>query len=57
MQRGLALEEKAAAAKKSFLAELQKALPGKVVARFYQVHTWIDMLVDATLAGEVPLVK
>jgi hypothetical protein len=31
--------------------------PGKTVARFYQVHTRIDMLIDATLAGEVPLVR
>lgn len=56
-QRGLALEEKAEAAKKGFLAELQKVLPGKTVARFYQVHRRIDMLVDLTLAQEVPLVK
>jgi hypothetical protein len=57
VQRALALEEKNAAAKKGFLAELQKALPGKMVARFYQVHTRIDMLVDALFATEVPLVK
>jgi len=57
MQRGLALEERMAAAKRGFLAELQKALPGKSVARFYQVHSRIDMLVAALFAGEVPLVK
>ena len=57
VQRALALEEKNAAAKKGFLAELQKALPGKSVARFYQVHTRIDMLVDALFATEVPLVR
>jgi hypothetical protein len=57
MQRGLALEERTAAGKRAFLAELQKALPAKQVARFYQVHTRIDMLIDAMFAGEVPLVK
>jgi len=57
MQRGLALEERTAAGKRAFLAELQKALPAKTVARFYQVHTRIDMLIDAMFAGEVPLVK
>jgi hypothetical protein len=57
MQSGLALEAKSAAAKKAFLTELQKVLPGKTVARFYQVHSRIDMLVDAMFAGEVPLVK
>ena len=57
MQRALALEEKATAAKQAFLAELQKALPGKSVARFYQVHNRIDMLVDLMMAQEIPLVK
>ena len=57
MQRALGLEEKAAAAKRTFLADMQKAFPGKTVARFYQVHARIDMLVDAAFAGEVPLVK
>jgi hypothetical protein len=57
MTRALALEEKSGAAKRSFLAELQKAFPGKTVARFYQVHTRIDMLIDALFAGEVPLVR
>ena len=57
MQRALALEEKAASAKRNFLAELRKALPGKTVARFYQVHTRIDMLIDLMFAGEVPLVQ
>ena len=57
MQRALGLEEKSAGAKRSFLAELGKVFPAKTVARFYQVHTRIDMLIDATLAGEVPLVR
>jgi hypothetical protein len=57
MQRALGLEEKTAAAKRGFLAELQKAFPGKTVARYYQVNARIDMLVDAMFAGEVPLVR
>jgi hypothetical protein len=57
MQRALGLEEKAAAAKRAFLAELGKVFPGKTVARFYQVHARIDMLIDASFAGEVPLVR
>jgi hypothetical protein len=57
MQRSLALEDKMAAAKREFLAELQKHFPGKTVARFAQVHRRIDMLVDLTIASEVPLVQ
>jgi hypothetical protein len=57
MQRALGLEDKSAGAKRAFLAELQKAFPGKTVARFYQVHTRLDMLVDAMFAAEIPLVR
>jgi hypothetical protein len=57
MQRALGLEEKTAAAKRTFLAELGKVFPGKTVARFYQVNTRLDMLIDAMFAGEVPLVR
>jgi len=56
-QRALALEEKGAAAKRSFMAELQKVLPGKTVARFYQVNTRIDLLRDLWFARDVPLVQ
>lgn len=57
MQRALGLEEKSQAAKREFLGELQKALPAKTVARFYQVHTRIDTLTSLMLAQEVPLVQ
>jgi hypothetical protein len=57
MKRALGLEDKMAAAKRAFLAELQKAFPARTVARFYQVHNRIDMLVDLMLAQEIPLVQ
>ena len=57
MQKALALEEKMAAAKREFLAEMGKSFPGKTVARFSQVHRRIDMLVGLTIASEVPLVQ
>jgi hypothetical protein len=57
MKRGLGLEDKMAAAKRTFLAELQKAFPARTVARFYQVHNRIDMLVELMLAQEIPLVQ
>lgn len=57
MQRALGLEEKSQAAKREFLGELQKALPAKTVARFYQVHTRIDTLANLMFAQEVPLVR
>lgn len=57
MQRALALEAKSAEAKRGFLAELQKVLPAKTVARFYQVHTRLDTMVDLMFAQELPLVQ
>jgi hypothetical protein len=56
-QRALALEDKEAAAKRGFMTELQKVLPGKTVARFYQVNTRIDLLRDVWFARDVPLVQ
>jgi hypothetical protein len=57
MNRALALEEKALAAKRAFLQKLEAALPGKTVARFNQVHNRIDMMVDLMLANQVPLMQ
>lgn len=57
MQRALALEAKHAEAKRAFLGELQKVLPAKTVARFYQVHSRLDMMVDLLFAQQVPLVQ
>jgi hypothetical protein len=57
VQRSLSLEDKLTAAKREFLAQLQKALPGKTAARFYQVNNRIENLVNLALASEIPLVK
>jgi len=57
MNRALALEAKSDTAKREFMAELLKALPGKTVARFYQVHNRIDTLVDLMLAEGIPIVQ
>lgn len=57
VQRSLALEDKLGAAKRDFLAQLQKALPARTVARFYQVNNRIDTLVNLMIAQEVPLVQ
>ena len=56
MARGLAVEEKSLAAKRQLMQELQKALPGKTVARFYMVQNRIDLLVALELAEGIPLI-
>lgn len=52
-----ALEDKTVATKHQFVKSLQGVLPAKKVARFYQVDTRIQMLVDLSLAADIPLVK
>ena len=56
MDNALAVEEKGLSAKKQFLAEMGKAFPAKTVARFAQVHSRIELLVDVMLAQGIPLV-
>jgi hypothetical protein len=56
MARAIAIEEKSLTAKRQFLQELQKALPGKTVARFYMVQNRIDLLVALELAEGIPLI-
>lgn len=57
LQRLTAIEDKGLAAKRQFIQELQKVLPAKKVARFYQVDNRINMLAGLALASEIPLIK
>jgi hypothetical protein len=54
--RALAIEDKDAAAKRQFLQELQKVLPGKTVARYYMVQNRVDLLAELELAAGVPVI-
>ena len=53
----VSVEDKTLAAKRQFVQELQKVLPAKTVARYYQVDNRIDLLVNLELASQIPLVK
>src|SRR5262245_15609856 len=53
----LGIEEKSLAAKRQFLDEMGKAFPAKTVARFWQVHNRIDLLVNLQLASVIPLMR
>jgi hypothetical protein len=57
MTRALSIEDRSAAAKRQFLQELQKALPGKTVARYYMVQNRIDLLISLELAEGIPLIE
>jgi hypothetical protein len=52
-----AIEDKATAEKRGFIKSLQGVLPAKRVARYYQVESRIQLLMDLGLASQIPLVK
>ena len=56
LERQLALEEKKLALTKKTKDEMLKVLPAKTVARFFQVDSRLNKLVELTVASEIPLV-
>ena len=53
----LAIQKQEAATKAEWAAKFKAKLPGKVVARFFQVDNKLDTIVQFQLASEVPLVR
>jgi hypothetical protein len=56
LSRALAIEDKDTAARRQFLQELNKVLPGKTVARYYMVQNRIDLLTKLELAEGIPII-
>jgi len=56
LERQVAYEDKRLALTKKYKDELLKVLPAKTVARFLQVDSRLNKLVDLTIASEIPLV-
>ena len=56
LDRQMALEEKKLALQKKYKDEMLKALPAKTVARFFQVDSRLNKLVELAIASEIPLV-
>mgnify|MGYP001824249886 FL=1 len=42
---------------KTHAAKMREALPGKTVARFFQIENKMDVIVDYEISGEFPLIK
>ena len=53
----LSVEEDRAKLRRSYLPEIAKALPGKKVARFYQIENKMDAVLRYDLAREIPVVE
>jgi hypothetical protein len=56
LERQVAYEDKRLALTKKYKDLMLKALPAKTVARFLQVDSRLNKLVDLTIASEIPLV-
>jgi peptidoglycan hydrolase CwlO-like protein len=54
--RQIALEEKKVALVKKYRDEMAKVLPAKAVARWLQVESRLNKLVELSVASEIPLV-
>ena len=57
LERSFVIEEKKLAVEKKYKDELLKVLPGKVVARFFQIDRRINNLIDLKIASQIPLVQ
>jgi Spy/CpxP family protein refolding chaperone len=56
LERQVAYEDKKLVLMKKYKDEMLKALPAKTVARFFQVESRLNKLIDLTIASEIPLV-
>lgn len=55
--KALEIEQQKTALKRKYYGLMKAALNGRVAARFLQVETALDHVVDLQLASEVPLIK
>jgi hypothetical protein len=57
LERSFGIEDKRMAIEKKYKGEMLKVLPGKVVARFFQVDRRVNNLIDLKLSSQIPLVE
>jgi hypothetical protein len=57
IQRSLAVDEQVAQLRIKYMPIFSKAVPGKVVATFFQLDRRIQELIDIQLASQIPLVQ
>jgi hypothetical protein len=56
LEESLAIREDRNQLRRSYLKRFSKAISGKKLARFYQIDSKIDALLDAKIAQAIPLV-
>jgi hypothetical protein len=53
----LAFEKEMLKIRTSYAKKMSKVLPGRTVARFYQIENKMDAIIEYEMAGEIPLVN
>ena len=53
----LAWEKEVLKIRSDYAKKMNKALPGKIVARFFQIENKMDAIVEYEMANEIPLVQ
>jgi hypothetical protein len=56
LDRSLAVEEKRVALQRKYADEMLKVLPARVVARFFQVDSRLNNLINLEVSSQIPLV-
>jgi hypothetical protein len=57
LDRSIAVEEKRVALEKRYAGEFLKVLPAKTVARFFQVESRLNNLINLEVSSQIPLVN
>jgi hypothetical protein len=57
IEQYLTIEDDRAKVRRTYLGDFSKALPGKKVARFYQIENKMDAVLRYDLAAEIPVVE
>jgi hypothetical protein len=56
VQRWLKTDEEVAQLREQYMPMLEKVLPGKKMARFFQIDRRLGILVDVQVTSQIPLV-
>jgi hypothetical protein len=56
MKEALSIEEKRTEVKEDYVKKMGKVLSARTTARFFQIDAKLDAVVDAALAGRIPLI-
>ncbi len=57
LEKHFAIKARVLEVQKTHAKKMRKVLPGRTVARFFQIENKMDIIVDYEMSGEFPLIK